>query len=268
MVSIRLSLTYKNVFKTGRSLRADGNQRLRSSLDLTAFPLSESLNISTNLSKYQKMRLFSLLTRCAMASFALAGSREQKASVGSWTVRNFARFCQNDGSMCMYTFGIEEDPDSCVFSPCVFTVEAAEGKPANQSDFQQVECPNMEWFTYKVNGGWDPRGYMTIVVTNTDRQADAYFSFQDEDIEKGQVVASMSSPAYHVGTFSKARGEIARRGSEAEEEIGAWWQIQDMLRRMFSCFPRCFRSKPLFLSLPSSPFSPDFASLLTFPRRS
>ena len=172
-----------------------------------------------------------------MAASALAGSPEQKTSIGSWTVRNFARLCQNDGSVCMYTFGIEEDPDSCIFSPCVFTVAAADGKPANQSDFQQVECPNMEWFTYKVNGGWDPRGYMTIVVTNTDRQADAYFSFQDQDIEKAQVVASLSSPAYHVGTFSKARGEIARRGSDGEEEIGAWWQIQDMLRRTFPCAP-------------------------------
>ncbi len=176
----------------------------------------------------------SLLTGSLMPSLAIAGDTHSLDSIGSWTLYNFARFCQNDGSTCLYTFGIEEDPDSCVFSPCVFTVDAKDGKPANQTDFQEIDCLNMEWFKYKINGGWDPSGYMTLVVTNTGRQANAYFSFNDGDTEKGKVVASQSRPAYHVGSFSRDEKLLTTRHTEEvkhDNDIGEWWQIQDMLRR-------------------------------------
>ncbi len=153
----------------------------------------------------------------------------QRVIEGSMTLHNYARYCQNDGSSCLYTFGIEEDPDICQFSPCVFTVNSRDGKPANQTDFQSAECKNMK-FAYRVNGGWDSSGYMTIVITNANLHTSTYVSYRDDEARNGDMVSSRTQPSYQLDTFPEGSSGIARREPEDDNDDGEWWQIQDMFR--------------------------------------
>lgn len=150
------------------------------------------------------------------------------AKVGDWTLSDFSRYCYSDTS-CAYHFLLGEDNLNGVNPnarfPCDFTVPSEDGKPANETDFENVPCQQgPPW--YRVNGGWNPDGYVVIVVTNTVENAYAFFGYNDVDLEGGTPVGWQTQPAFEVGTF--VDNDIAPRQVEESRDF---WEGLELLRR-------------------------------------
>lgn len=174
----------------------------------------------------------SLLIHLLALVFCACGVAEH---VGDWTLENFSRRCDDLGAACSYQFDIIEnnfDEDGPRDKwPCTFTIISDdESRPANQTGFQDVECELRLPTIYWVNGGWDPSGFIVIVVTDTNTKEYAFFGYRDDEIENGDSVETQTQPAYNAGSVSVGFDpRVARR------EVDAFaldsWKILDLQRR-------------------------------------
>lgn len=142
-------------------------------------------------------------------------------TVGYWTLHNFQLFCDPEGATCAYSFAISQDTGSSTSDQCLFTVDGEGGKPANQTDFQALNCLGNG--QYKVNGGWSQEGFVTVVVTDVNENLYAFFAYSSGSIEQGQTVDEQTRPAYKVGTFDTRSDTVAPTKRSAAE-----WQALNL----------------------------------------
>ena len=176
--------------------------------------------------------LFAVSGLCAPSS--LFGQRDDTQIVGQWSLISFYRQCE--GAECAYSFNIQEEPEQ-PSSPCRFTVSgAAQGRPGSQADFQNAVCATDLQSPYKVNGGWDPSGFITIVVTNTEKNAYAFFGYRDTELQQGQV-ETKTSAAYRVGTFGpgEALPPVLKVTRDVDADGDQKWQVVNMTRSKLFC---------------------------------
>ncbi|KAK4172998.1 hypothetical protein QBC36DRAFT_304015 [Triangularia setosa] len=121
--------------------------------------------------------------------------------IGQWTAWTLTRTCFSDSSSCTYHLALDQNPQAKTdLSSCVWTVVSINPfKPANQTDFANVQCGEK----LSLNGGWSNEGFYTIVPTDTVANAYAFFGFTDEEIQNGKVAKPRQRPAYRVGSFSE-----------------------------------------------------------------
>jgi hypothetical protein len=167
--------------------------------------------------------------------FASAALAER---VGYWTLYNFTLSCDDEGSRCAYHFSVSEETPTAVnspnVSPCLFTVDGKDGKPANQTDFQGIQCMGND--QYMVNGGWSPDGFVTIVVTNIYENNYAFFAYQTAMLEAGKMVDSQTRPAYKVGTFAGNTGVVM-----PQKRSGVEWQILNLHQGTYQTGSTCWK---------------------------
>lgn len=170
----------------------------------------------------QRKQLTSSATmRCCwlpLLLFAAVGLAEQ---VGEWTLHNFQLFCDPEGATCVYTFAISQDTGSTAGDQCLFTVDGKDGKLANQTDFQALNCLGNG--QYKINGGWSQEGFVTIVVTDTDEDLYAFFAYSSDTIKEGMTVNEQTRPAYRVGTFDMSSDTVV-----PAKRSGPEWQVLNL----------------------------------------
>ncbi|KAK2025002.1 hypothetical protein LX32DRAFT_77784 [Colletotrichum zoysiae] len=141
--------------------------------------------------------IFSIL---AFRALALPAEPPQPASSEAWSLMSFRRACSEDQAKCTYSFLISEDPTKAP-KYCDFTVDAAGGLPAYQTDFSVLECPGAP--EYKVNGGWDERKFVTLTVINEKRGLLSFFSARDLDLWAGNEVTPQTSNVYNHPMLTK-----------------------------------------------------------------
>ncbi|KAK3326469.1 hypothetical protein B0H66DRAFT_600589 [Apodospora peruviana] len=171
------------------------------------------------------------LSTCLFAASGLAvparriDLRGTDGIVGHWSLSEFHRECSQDDNICKYEFNIDENNTGADGYACAFSVKGADDRPAGETDFHDKPCEQMS-DRFRVNGGWDGRGFMTIVVTDVSLNALAFYGYTVDELEAGPI--TKDSPAYVVGTLAnEASTEIITRSSEPEEET---WQILEMSR--------------------------------------
>ncbi|OHW91726.1 hypothetical protein CSPAE12_09708 [Colletotrichum incanum] len=127
------------------------------------------------------MYVRSLIFCAVLANLGLASPTEppQPQTPESWSVMAFRRVCLDNRSRCSYSFLISEDPTEAP-KYCNFTVDAAGGLPAYQTDFAVLKCPDAP--EYIINGGWDEREFVTLTVINDQRNLLSFFAFKDVDL--------------------------------------------------------------------------------------
>ncbi|KAK1983463.1 hypothetical protein LZ30DRAFT_481060 [Colletotrichum cereale] len=155
--------------------------------------------------------IFSILAFQALASLA---EPPQPASPESWSLMGFRRACSEDQARCTYSFLISEDPTKAP-RYCSFTVDAAGGLPAYQTDFTVLECPGAPEYT--VNGGWDKRQFVTLTVINEQRGLLSFFAARDEDLWDGTEARPQTSDVFKYPLPTK-RETVQTREDKAEEE--------------------------------------------------
>ncbi|GJC93652.1 small secreted protein [Colletotrichum higginsianum] len=93
----------------------------------------------------------------------------------------------------VYSFLISENPAK-VPRFCGFTVTAAGGLPAYQTDFAVLKCPGVPEYT--INGGWDERAFVTLTVINDQRSLLSFFAFTDADLWAGVEATPQTSKVF------------------------------------------------------------------------
>ncbi|KAJ0166867.1 hypothetical protein CTA2_5520 [Colletotrichum tanaceti] len=141
------------------------------------------------------MGFASVIVLATLAIRALASPAEppQPQNPENWSVMGFRRVCSEDQSQCSYSFLISEDPVK-VPRFCGFTVTAAGGLPAYQTDFAVLKCPGVPEYT--INGGWDERAFVTLTVINDQRRLLSFFSFTDADLWAGVEATPQTSKVF------------------------------------------------------------------------
>ncbi|KAK3685425.1 hypothetical protein B0T22DRAFT_537757 [Podospora appendiculata] len=163
----------------------------------------------------------------AAGLFALPGLAAPTKVVGSWTLSSFRRSCALDGSVCTYSFFIDENSGLENTAYCAFPVTGHNGVPGNHSDFTAMDCDQSGTYDrFKVNGGWDPAGFATIVVTDTQLDCYAFFGYAESELATRDVAAPKTSPAFTVGTFDD--NDIALAKLAARQDYQA--QVLNLVR--------------------------------------
>ncbi|KAK2040470.1 hypothetical protein LZ31DRAFT_432595, partial [Colletotrichum somersetense] len=143
-----------------------------------------------------------LILYAVLAKLGLTSPTEPPRPLSSenWSLMSFRRACSEDQEKCTYSFLISEDPTEAP-KYCNFTVDAAGGLPAYQTDFSVLECPGAP--EYKVNGGWDERKFVTLTVINEKRGLLSFFSARDSDLWPGNEVTPQTSNVFNYPMTTK-----------------------------------------------------------------
>ncbi|KAK1599762.1 uncharacterized protein LY79DRAFT_150749 [Colletotrichum navitas] len=195
--------------------------------------------------------IFSIL---AFQALSFPAGSPRTPSPETWSLMGFRRACSEDQAECTYSFLISEDP---AIAPkyCNFTIDAAGGLPAYQTDFSALECPGSPEYT--VNGGWDEQKFVTLTVINQQRGLLSFFSARDSDLWAGNEVNPQTSNVFNhpmatkrdamprgVGSDWKKRrkGGGQKKLEEARERDGgvayaSEWKLVDVIRYEFLTGP-------------------------------
>lgn len=127
--------------------------------------------------------------------------------VDFWALDNFSMDCPSDGHSCDYTFDITEgldDPTTHIDgknrTTCAFTVDSL-GAPATLTNFTDCACEGTD--AYRVNGGWDPLGFVTLCVSRADEDAWAFFGYDSWQVVNANASWRNTRPAYRMFTFNE-----------------------------------------------------------------
>jgi len=159
--------------------------------------------------------------RCHWLPVLLFAASGLADTVGYWTLHNFQIFCDSEGVTCAYHFSISQDEGSTPGNQCLFTVDGKDGKPANQTDFQALDCLGNQ--QYRVNGGWSQEGFVTIVVTNVNEDLYAFFAYSADKLGEGKTVEEQTRLAYKLGTF-----DISNNVVVPVKRSGVEWQVLNL----------------------------------------
>lgn len=167
------------------------------------------------------LRLSILLALAAL----LVGTRASSSIiVGDWALENFSMACPGDGHSCDYSFliiegiGGPDDQDGQNSTECAFTVNS-QGVPATLLNFTSQPCDGSD--AYRVNGGWDPLGFITLCVSHASEDAWAFFGYESWQVVNTNATYKNVRPAYKMFTFNLTdEAQISKRG--AERETSSW----------------------------------------------
>lgn len=143
--------------------------------------------------------------------------------VGEWALENFSMACPGDGHSCEYSFQIIEgvgpgdEPDGQNSTGCAFTIESL-GVPATLLNFTSQPCDGSD--AYRVNGGWDPLGFITLCVSHASEDAWAFFGYESWQVVNTNATWKNRRPAYKMFTFNgtdevQVSGEGTKRGASS-----------------------------------------------------
>ncbi|KAK4190679.1 hypothetical protein QBC35DRAFT_63066 [Podospora australis] len=130
--------------------------------------------------------------------------------LGQWEVYNVFRDCSHNGFSCRYWFSLTEKMNNLDgtqyfrYADCWWDVISPNPAvtPANQTNFDSKDCNGVHNEKFSINGGWSNDGFFTIVPTDLNLGAYAFFSFTDQGLANGKVVDDIIvEPAFRVGTF-------------------------------------------------------------------
>lgn len=159
------------------------------------------------------LRLTNLL---ALAVLAIGTQASSKVVVGEWALENFSMTCPGDGHSCDYSFQIIEgvDEDDLNSTECAFTIDS-QGVPATLLNFTTQPCDGSD--AYRVNGGWDPLGFITLCVSHASEDAWAFFGYESWQVVNTNATWKNVRPAYKMLTFNRTDERVsrARRGARA-----------------------------------------------------
>ncbi|KAJ9143730.1 hypothetical protein NKR23_g6329 [Pleurostoma richardsiae] len=128
--------------------------------------------------------------------------------VSLWGLSMFTQDCPDESS-CRYSFIVSENDETWEYyftRNCTFTIEAGDGMPASNTSFEDVQCddgPLSSPGLYRINGGWDQRDFITIVVTDVVRHRWAFFAYNRDDINTGNTWRDRESSAFPIGNYSR-----------------------------------------------------------------
>lgn len=141
--------------------------------------------------------------------------------VGQWALANFSMSCPADGHSCAYRFQIVEGVDGTggTTTECGFTIDS-QGVPATLLNFTTQPCDGSD--AYRVNGGWDPLGFITLCVSHASEDTWAFFGYESWQVVNSVAVWMNVQPAYKMFTFNGTderavggRAEARRKGLPA-----------------------------------------------------
>jgi len=143
-----------------------------------------------------------------------------------WTVSDFNRICSDDGVQCNYSFKFDEHSGQGDATYCAFPVSGLGGSiPGSQKPFQAVACHQDDIEDrFRINGGWDSNGFLTIVVSDLDKNAHAFFGFLERELSSPDPIEDKNSPALNIGTYTPYVGEAYAGESNAagdDEDVDA-----------------------------------------------
>ncbi|KAK2004487.1 hypothetical protein LX36DRAFT_744723 [Colletotrichum falcatum] len=164
--------------------------------------------------------LYAVLAKLGLASPA---SPPQPPSSETWSLMSFRRACSDDQVKCTYSFLISEDPAKAP-KYCSFTIDAAGGLPAYQTDFSALKCPGAPEYT--VNGGWDERKFVTLTIINDQRRRLSFFAASDADLLTGDEATPQTSNVFNhpiprkreVMQIEEAKTEKEKDGDDKAEK--------------------------------------------------
>jgi hypothetical protein len=139
-----------------------------------------------------------LLSALISTTLALPTLVSRQAS--SWTIESFVRTCDTATSTCSYSFAINEN--SGIEAPvCEYTIDSPSQDPHTQT-YTGVACGDH----FSLNQGYDPSGFIVLVVTDTSSNTDAFFGYTIAEIADGHVVSpDKTSPAQSLSVSKIAR---------------------------------------------------------------
>lgn len=109
-------------------------------------------------------------------------------AIPEWTIESANRACNADDSACVWSFGIQTNTGAASV-PCSFTVNAADGKPASQTDAAGIACG-----AFTVSEGWSSQfgienAFTTLSVADFASRLIAYPAYTDKELAGGAVVS-------------------------------------------------------------------------------
>jgi hypothetical protein len=134
------------------------------------------------------MQFSAILAATILSLTASAAPTPEAVSMSAgqqWTLTSVRRVCNSNDSQCTWTFGI--DTHSGAVQPCTIVVNAAGGRPASNSDWQNAFCGK-----YRINGGWSGQfgpGFTTLPVVDDAAHLIAYPAYEDSALVNGNVVS-------------------------------------------------------------------------------
>lgn len=144
--------------------------------------------------------------------------------LGQWALANFTMSCPADGHSCAYRFQIVEGVDGTggPTTECRFTIDS-QGVPATLLNFTTQSCDGSD--AYRVNGGWDPLGFITLCVSHASEDTWAFFGYESWQVVNAIAAWMNVRPAYKMFTFNetdeRAVGERAEARGRQELIVGS-----------------------------------------------
>lgn len=152
--------------------------------------------------------------------------------VGDWALENFSMNCPSDGHSCDYEFQVIEGVDTynstttaCKFSVysqvnlqqgrnflLVILLSCFQGVPAHLVNYTAQQCDGSD--VYRINGGWDPLGFITLCISHASEDVWAFFGYENWQVVNTNATWMNIRPAYKMFTFNKT-DEAVSRGTRA-----------------------------------------------------
>ncbi|KAI1747357.1 hypothetical protein F4782DRAFT_425676 [Xylaria castorea] len=116
-----------------------------------------------------------------------------------WTLDEVYRKVHHKGQTCKWKFVLTESmsppsySDNDIVARCHFKVRALKGQDCRAGNFGLTQCSHGDP-DFFVSGGHDKDGFLTLIVSNTYENADAFFGYLDADLDAHAMIPSQTSP--------------------------------------------------------------------------
>ena len=134
------------------------------------------------------MQPSTVLLTATLAATGLAApapeSVSMKAAIPDWTIESLVRTCNAADTACEWKFGI--NTHLATVTPCAFTVKAAAGKKASQTDTAGNACG-----AFTVSAGWSGQfveGFTTLSVVDYAARLITWPAYTDGQLANGKAV--------------------------------------------------------------------------------
>lgn len=92
-----------------------------------------------------------------------------------------------------------------------------QGMPAHLVNYTAQQCDGSD--VYKINGGWDPLGFITLCVSHASEDVWAFFGYENRQVVNTNATWMNIRPAYKMFTFNKT-DEAVLRGTRGVPTLG------------------------------------------------
>ncbi|KAI0196650.1 hypothetical protein EV127DRAFT_84730 [Xylaria flabelliformis] len=116
-----------------------------------------------------------------------------------WTLDEVSRKSHHKGRICKWEFTLTESmsppsyDDSDMVIRCDFELRVLKGHDCRVGNFGLTQCSRRNPDFY-VSGGHDKTGFLTLVVSNTFENAQAYFGYLDSVLDARGMIPPQTSP--------------------------------------------------------------------------